>query len=260
MSPKSKKTARHEQDEQIKKAMLGEHYPEDMHVYRLDRHNFTIYIGGDPQAETEAGEEPGVEHKMADRFAINLGILKGIDPERPVLIELSSCGGNWTHGIKMFGHILAYPAPVTVLGTFDTRSMTSIIPLAADRFLIQPPAQYMYHCGSYGFLGLEQEANTDDIERRKMIETMFRIYVARLKSQGAYKGWEEQSIRDMLEERMRKEIDVWLTADEAKRWGFADDVFEGNWKTLRATKINIERRKLMAAVLRKKVKVEIRVS
>src|SRR4051812_45905158 len=100
MSVKSQKTARHKQDEHKRKrtarqeaeaqkrreTLLGEHFLEDLHVFRINRVNFKIYIGGDPRVDTEVGEEPGVEHNMADRFAINMGILQEIDPTRPVLV------------------------------------------------------------------------------------------------------------------------------------------------------------------------------
>lgn len=265
MSSRSKKAARHVQDEQARKALLGDFFPEDIHAYRIDRHSFTIYVGGDPahagQTEFDHGPpEPGVEFNMADRFEINLGTLSGIDSARPILVNMASCGGDWEAGMKMGAAILYCPNPVTVLGTKWCRSMTSLIPLFADRFVIRPPAQYMIHHGTYGFSGLTQEANTDDIERRKTTETMLRIYAARLKSQGMYSGMDEKNIREILDEKIRREIDVWLTADEAQRWGFADDVFEGNWKTLRATQVNVERRKLMSAVLRKKIKVDIKIS
>jgi ATP-dependent protease ClpP protease subunit len=134
--------------------------------------------------------------------------------------------------------------------------MTSVIPLAADRFVIRPLAQYMFHQGTYGFYGTEQEASTEDSQRRIGIERMYRIYVARLKMQGAYKDMSEQRIYDMLMGQTKDHVDVWLSADEARRWGFVDDLFLGNWKTLRATKVNEERRKTMFSVLREKLRVE----
>ena len=204
--------------------------------------------------------EPGVEHNMADRFELNLGILNRIDPARPILVQIASCGGNWQEGMQMFGAILQVSNPITVLATKWARSMTSIIPLAADRFVISPTAQYMYHRGTYGFFGLDQEAETDDIERRKMHELMMRIYVARLTEQGVFVGYSEKELRGMLEEKIRKNIDVWLTPDEAKQWGFVDDVFDGDMFTLRATEKNMARRERLLSVLRKPIKVEVTVS
>lgn len=246
-----------------KKLLLGDFLPEDVHHYRINRHSFTIYVGGDPSHpgdNSNWGSEPGVEYMMADRFEINLGILSDIDPNRPILVQMASCGGNWEEGMQMFGGILTCPNPITVLSTKGARSMTSIIPLAADRFVIRPPAKYMYHRGSYGFVGLDHEAETEDIERRRTHELMFRIYVARLKERGKFHSWSPEKIRAMLEDKSRHHIDVWFSADEAKEWGFADAVFDGNHETLRITKKNHARRKSMLNILRTQIVVNVEVS
>lgn len=246
---------------QSRRALRGDFVPEDVHVHRIDRHTFTIYVSGDPHlADTEDGAEPGVEFNMADRLERNLGILAGLDPKRPILINMASCGGDWDAGMQMFSAILTCPNPTTVLATKWARSMTSLIPLAADRFVMRPPSQYMFHYGTYGFEGLSQEAETDDVERRRSNERMKRIYITRLKEQGSFKTQDEKAIRQMIEDRIRQHIDVWLSADEARRWGFVDQVFEGNHATLRATKRNEERRARMLAALRSPIRVNISVS
>ena len=247
-----------------RRALLGDFVPEDAHTFRIDRRSFTIYVGGDPHLSfglsSNGLAEPGVEHNMADRFDINLDILSGIDPDRPILVKMSSCGGHWEEGMQMFAAILMCPNPVTVLATKWARSMTSLIPLAADRFVMHPAVQYMFHRGSFGFEGLDQEADTADLERRKATEIMLKIYVARLRERGIYHKQSEKDIRTMLDERMRKHIDVWLPPSEAERWGFVDAVFDGDLTTLRAEKRNEKRRKIMREVLRAPVDIKVRIS
>lgn len=261
MSASRAKRLVREKDARAQRALLGDFYPEDIHTYRIDRHTFTIYVGGDPQAHENVSDfdygEPGVEHNMADRFEINMHTLSGIDSKRPILVVLSSCGGNWEDGMKMFSTILYSPNPVTVLATKWARSMTSIIPLAADRFVIQPPARYMIHRGKYGFGGLDQEADTHDTERRLSRDMMTRLYTARLQSQGEYASRGERDIKRMIDRWLERQIDVWFSADRAKEIGFGDDVFDGNWDSLRALEVNNERRTLMSAVLRRKRRVKI---
>lgn len=251
-------------DAKDQKKLLADFLPEDVHSYRINRTDFSVYLGGDPHDEGDNAEdrgfEPGVTHHMADRFEMNLSILSGISHTRPILVRMASCGGNWDEGMQIFGAIATCPNPVTVLATKWARSMTSIIPLAADRFLIRPPAQYMIHQGTYGFDGLEAEADTADIERRKSMEVMKRLYIARLREQGQFTQWSERKIRTMLEESFEKHIDVWLSADEAVQWGFADGVYTGDSKNIRATKKNLQRRQTMIDVLRRPVKVDITVS
>ncbi len=247
------------------RALLGDFVPEDIHTYRIDRHTFTVYLSGDPshpgvEKTAMTQSEPGVDYMMADRFELNLGILSGIDPNRPILVNMSSCGGDWDEGMKIFGAILACPNPITVLATKWARSMTSIIPLAADRFVIRPPAQYMYHYGTFAFLGLVQELKTHFVELEKSNELMLRIYIERLREQGMYSKKSKNEIRSLLKLNIKEHIDVWLTARQAVRWGFADAVFDGNHQNLRATKKNFRRRERMLSALRKAINVEVVVS
>jgi ATP-dependent Clp protease protease subunit len=238
------------------KSLTGDFVLEDVHLYRVNRHTFTIYVGGDPHASQDSDfGEPGVEYLMADRFEVNLSVLSGIDPQRPILVHLASCGGDWHAGMQMFGAILTCPNPVTVLATRWARSMTSIIPLAADRFAMRPPARYMIHDGSAALSGTTKEVLTDSEELRKSSETMMRLYVARLKERGQHRGKTDEELSATLRDLMDRKSDVWLSADEAKRWGFVDHVFAGNLTSLLATSPNQSRRKRMLAVLRKPVHI-----
>lgn len=238
----------------IRGALMGDTVLEDVHEYRVNRHTFSVYIGGDPSLYNEYGAdscpEPGVEYRMADRFDVNLNILSGIDPTRPILVHVASCGGYWTEGMQMFGAILTCPNPVTVLATKWARSMTSLIPLAADKFIIRPPARYMFHHGTVGYNGLSgEEFDTFAEEHSLSRKIMLDIYVARLKSQGAYKNMIPVDIREMLKEKMRRKVDAWLSAKEAVRWGFADGVYTGNASPIRAAEPNLGRRRKMLAAI-----------
>jgi len=237
----------------------SDYFLDDVHHHRINRNNFSIYIGGDPAHMGNEGYEPGVDYSMADRFELNLDILSSIDKARPILVNMSSCGGCWEEGMQMFAAILSCPNPVTVLALKHARSMTSLIPLAADKFLIRPPSTYMYHRGTYGIESLDEEVETEDNERRKAQEMMLRIYVSRLKEQGKFKALTDGRIKTHLKETMRDKINVHLAADEAVAWGFADGVFAGNTETLRATEVNIPRRKRMLEVLRRPINIQIKI-
>src|SRR6478736_2483330 len=98
------------------KSLTGDFVLEDVHLYRVNRHTFTVYVGGDPEAQPGAeGDEPGVEYLMADRIEINLSILSAFDSARPILFHSSTCGGDWYSGMQMFSAILTCPNPVTLL-------------------------------------------------------------------------------------------------------------------------------------------------
>jgi ATP-dependent protease ClpP protease subunit len=234
----------------IRRAMMREYALDDWHQHRVDRHNFQIFVGVDPRHEATTNDEVGVEHMMADRLDLNLAVLSSISRTKPILITLSSCGGEWDAGMQMMGAILACPNPVTVVATRWARSMTSLIPLAADKFMIRPPAQYMFHHGTAEFSGLAgEELDTWKRQCDMTRQVMLDLYVDRLQERGSHSRKSPANIRAMLEERMRRQVDVWLSADEAVRWGFVDDVFTGTQH--RATKRNMVRRDRVSAVLRR---------
>lgn len=237
----------------IVRALAGDFALDNWYEHRVDRATFTIYVGGDPHKEGDydgGQSEPGVEHHMADRLEMALHVLSNIDPRRPILIVLSSCGGEWEPGMQMFAAILACPNPVTIYATKHARSMTSLIPLAADRFLIRPPAQFMFHYGTMVYEGLAgEEFTTVANELNDSRDMMLRIYVERLKEQGKFHRKHPSLIRNMLEEKMRQKVDVFLSTDEAVEWGFADGVVTGPVE--RAAKKNVKRRNGMWNVLRK---------
>lgn len=235
----------------LTKSLLSDYALDNWHNHRVDREAFIIYVGSDPRRDAEPGEEGGVDHYMADRLELNLNILQHINAKRPILIHMGTCGGDWEAGMQMFGAILTSPNPITVLGTRHNRSMSSIIPLAADRFLMRPPTEFMYHYGTWGYEGHAGEAAWTDFEQlKKFNDMMLRIYVARLKEQGKFKGWHMAKVRHMLEDNLRRKSDVYLSTDDAVDWGFADGVSTGPVE--RAAKRNMKRRNTMMAVLRKR--------
>jgi ATP-dependent protease ClpP protease subunit len=234
----------------IKRRLMGDYALDNWHQHRVDRENFIIYVGSDPRQEQNSESEAGVEHHMADRLELNLNILHHLDAKRPILIQMGTCGGDWDAGMQMFGAILTHSNPITVLGTRHSRSMSSLIPLAADRFVMRPPTEYMFHYGTWGYEGHAGEMAWTDFEQlKKFNDMMLRLYVARLKEVGKFKGWHPAKIRHMLEDQLRRKSDVYLSTDEAVAWGFADAVALGPIE--RAAKRNMERRRSMMAVLRK---------
>lgn len=234
----------------LKKALNGDYALDNWHGHRVDRDTFTIYVGSDPRYDADPQAEVGVEHAMADRFEMNLNLLAHIDPKRPILVIMGTCGGDWEPGMQMFGALLTCQNPVTVLGIRHNRSMSSIIPLAADKFVMRPPTDFMYHYGTWGYQGLAGEEAWTNFENLKQCnDMMVRIYVARLKEQGKLKTWHPAKIRHLIEDNMRRKVDVFLTTDEAAAWGFSDGVSLGPVE--RAAKRNTRRRSTMMAVLRK---------
>lgn len=234
----------------LRKSWMSDFALDNFYEHRIDREARVLYVGGDPHDEGDSGAEPGVTHHMADRFDMGLFALTALSEKDPITIYLASCGGNWEEGMQMAGALSVCPCPTTVIATKHARSMTSIIPLFADRFLLRPPAQYMIHYGTMDWNGQAgHEFETMVAENRWAKKVMVDIYQTRLKEQGIHVRKSPASIRAMIENKMRDKIDVWLTPDEAVEYGFADGLFTGS-TTQFAKRPNRHRRALMAPLLR----------
>lgn len=230
----------------------------DLHDRSLDKHTFTVYVSGDHAAKVdEDNNEPGVEFRMADRFERNIAFLSSVSRTRPITAIFASNGGYWEEGMQMFGAILACPNPITVIGTKHCRSMTSIIPLAADRFLLRPPTGYMIHRGSVGICGNSAEVDTAYIEQRKADEIMLRVYAARLRE--SQPRMSEQRIKDNLYRKFERHVDVWYDTHEAIEAGFCDGVFTGQ-RDAACKRVNRGRRERMLEAITRPIKVNITVS
>jgi len=222
------------------------------HANRLLPSTFEVYVGTDPAYEmAEAGEavEAGVEHFMADRLERNLAYLARLDPKRPVLVHLASAGGDWYAGMQMFSALLYAPNPITVLGSRHCRSMTSLIPLAADKFIMRPPTQYMIH---HGMLALEvlagEQFDTEVEEAAKFRKQMLDIYACRLQERGPLAGRTVEEIHKDLNVRMRNKVDVYWSTPAAQRFGWCDEV-QASTEVVRAKVPNQARREALWRVM-----------
>lgn len=195
--------------------------------YNLDLKANQIYLLGEEAAAVDECE-PGVEFQMANRFIKNLSILarKGSDP---ILVHMKTCGGDWIEGMAIFDAITACPNPITILSYTHARSMSSIILCAADRRVMMPHSTYMIHQGCHGFEGTHRQFQTEAEEGAKSLEQMMKIYVDTLKNTGSMKKWSRKRVRAFLEDKMEKKEEVYFTAEQAVKIGFADAVFDESW-------------------------------
>jgi ATP-dependent protease ClpP protease subunit len=235
----------------------GDSVLEDVHDYKFDRRQLIVYLfpmDSELDAEGELFDR-AIDYEMANRFEMNMNLASsmGMEAGESILVISSTWGGEWEAGMQIASTILNCPIPVTFYAKRVSRSMSSIAPLFADKFVLDDSAMYMLHRGEYGFHGLDLQASTDDRLRREGTERMLDIYVARMKSQGMYKRRSEESLKDMLNKWIKDKIDVWTDPLDAVDIGFADGVFDGDWSNLRTRTINTKRREIMRSVLRKKI-------
>lgn len=195
-----------------------------MQEYNLDLKANHIYLVGEESMVDEYGAEPGVEFGMANRFLKNLNALMR-KSKAPILVHMKSCGGDWTEGMAIYDTILACPNPITILSYTHARSMSSIIFSAADRRVMMPHSTFMIHGGLHGFEGTHKQFQTEAEQGKLAMEQMLKIYIDTLKTSGSMSKWSRKRIREWLLDNMDKKEEVYFTAEDAVKVGFADMVF-----------------------------------
>ena len=206
-----------------------------LHDYHLDVQNNHLYLF--PWQELAATDtygwaEPGVEYTMANKVIMNMRLAMTINPNKPLMIHMKTCGGLWEEGMAIFDMLLCYPYDTTILSYTHARSMSSIIFQAATKRVMMPHSTFMFHDGTYGDEGTYKQVKTAIDFYEKVGSVMMDIYVFRMMQRGEHSHKTEKQIRKMLRDMMDKKEDVYLTAQEAVSWGLADEVFNGNWSNL----------------------------
>lgn len=194
-----------------------------MQEYNLDLKVNQIYLVGE-ESMAEDAYEPGVEFAMANRFIKNLNALMRKSKE-PILIHMKTCGGDFAEGMAIYDTIMACPNPITILNYTHARSMSSIILAAADRRVMMPHSTYMIHEGCHGFDGTHKQFQTEAEQGRIAMEQMLKIYIDTLKTSGSMSKWSRKRIREWLLDKMNKKEEVYFSAADAVKVGFADMVF-----------------------------------
>ena len=185
------------------------------------------------QTAPDADFVPGVEYNMTNKFLKNMNLARLLNPGLPVLVHMSTNGGDWYNGMAIYDTIKKYPAQVTILDYRHSSSMSSIIFLAADKRVMAEDSHFMYHDGWMSSFNTWKgyEAEYEFLKKTFDVK-MWDIYAEALMEQGKYKGLPKEEIIEILHNNRDKKQDVYLTAQEAVEWGFADEVFDGNWENL----------------------------
>jgi len=204
---------------------------ETVHDYWIDPDSREIWIHSVDVSSSEGEwDEPGVEYNMAVKVIKNLHYLRKQSSRAGVTIHLHTCGGVWEEGMAIYDTIRLMPYPVTIISYTHARSMSSIILQAAagpdDTRLLLPSSHFMFHWGTFHTGGHTKAVYSEVDFCKKYDEMMLDIYVDCLRTGKKFKGVEESRIRKELENKMNNKIDVYLTAEEAVEWGFADGIID----------------------------------
>lgn len=206
-----------------------------IHDYNIDLPDNQIFLMGEeiiPDVEDHLGE-PGVEYRMSNRLIRNLSLTMKANPDKPLLIHMKTAGGSWVEGMAIYDAIKSYPYPVIILSYTHARSMSSIILQAADKRVLMPNSYFMFHDGTDGFEGTQKSVRSYVDFGKRATNVMLGIYTDSMFEKGLMKGAAPTKIHSWLRHRMDKHEEVYLTAQQAVDYGFADEIFDGDWKKLR---------------------------
>ncbi len=207
---------------------------DQLHFYDLDLKSNHIYLMGVDRGY-EAGEgleEPGVDYVMANRFIRNFNLCMRANPRKPILIHLKSSGGSWEEGMAIYDTIRSCAWPVTILNYTHARSMTSIILQAANKRVMMPNSTFMFHEGTLSAEGTVKQVKSFVKYSAAQDTRMLDIYVKSIKNAAHWQGKTEKQIKHWLQSNMDAKEDVYQSAAEAVKYGFADDVFDYDWSAL----------------------------
>ena len=217
-----------------------------VHDHWIDPDSRELWIHGvDVSGSGYEGDEPGVEYNMSVRVIKNLHYLRKQHARKSVTIHLHSGGGDWQEGMAIFDTIRLMPYPVTIISYTKAESMSSVILQAAaasrhDTRLMMPSSYFMFHYGDISTTGscpaVESEIEFAKLQRRQLVD----IYVESVSGSKKFKDKTEAQIRRSLENHMDKKGDVYLTAEQAVEWGFADGIVDSwpehcRWRRAKTT-------------------------
>lgn len=176
-----------------------------------------------PNAMIEANILGVIEPSSANtRDAINSALLEASG--QPVILNISSEGGDVFEGLSMADLISSYPGEVTAKGIGIVASIATVVMLAADKSLMSKNGFFMIHnCWGMSMGNKEEMQKMIDLYE-KVDEQMLNIYVAKIKNSGKLVDGDVKKTKKMVSEMMTAE--TWMTAQEAYNYGFIDGYIE----------------------------------
>lgn len=196
---------------------------ETIHEYGINIHSRELWLNSNYDA-AEHGE-PGIEYRNAVTFEKNINILNSFNKE-PILIHMHTIGGMWNDGVSIYDIIRSCPNIVTMLAYANAESMSSIVLQAADYRIMMPNTDFMIHYGSHSFTGDSIGFVSNAEWTKKTNQKLLNMYAKRCVNGQYFKSrnFSEDKIKRFLDNKMKRNTEWYLTANEAVEYGFADGV------------------------------------
>lgn len=158
-----------------------------------------------------------INSELANKVANRLYELARKDPKKDIIMRINSDGGTVSDGWKIIDAMRAVPNRVHVVVSGQAASMAAIIAMVAGtgKRYAHKHAEFMLHQPS-----LATSGNASDIgETAKNINGSLNAFANEL---ARMSGWDYEQIRRFFIPGM----DIYLTAEEARDFGFIDVVID----------------------------------
>lgn len=156
-----------------------------------------------------------VNQKLAEKIIKSLFFLDSIDSEKPITVIINSPGGDVFSGFAIYDIMRAIKAPVITLVTGFAASMGSIIMLGAKKGRRYATANSKILIHQPLIAGVFEGRATDiEIQAKEIQETKDRIINLYVEETGKPR---EKIAADI-------EMDYWMTAEEAIKYGLIDKI------------------------------------
>lgn len=180
---------------------------------RLEREEELILSGHDMHLTYTFYDS--VNDKSVKAALHDLGVWSRRAPGKPIKIILNSPGGGVTAGLALYDYIRSLSAlghHITVFGLGEVSSMGSILTQAGDKRILGKGTSVLIHEVSHMAYGSMGQVEDDVVCTKKMWDRLVDILA------------ERSTLTKKQIKAKAKRKDWWLTAEEALKLGFADEV------------------------------------
>jgi len=187
-----------------------------IHDYCIDIDNREIFL-------TSIDDSCEIDCVMAGMFLKNIRLLQSMSHEQ-IIIHIGISGGDWNYGMMIYDIISKSPCPITTISYGSASSMASIIPQAADVRVITPHTDFMIHEGYITYDGTTKGAKQNVNWNDHLTKIMLDVYVKNCKNGNYFTNWTEVKISKYLKDKLDKNEDWFMTAEDAINYGFMDGI------------------------------------
>jgi len=196
-----------------------------IHDYGIDIRNRTIYLTSEYTWRDDTTES-GTEFSLYSRFVKNMDILNN-ENDSPITIKSSNIGGDWYYGMAIYDIIKKSKSPTNFYIDAYACSMGSIIPQAATKRYISKWADFLVHLGTCEFSGESKSVASTFKHYETKTPLMYNIYAVRCINGDYFKSINATSddVVKYLKEMVDKHSEWWMSAEDALKFGFVDEIY-----------------------------------